>query len=284
MLPVLGSYPLRVSLVAALLTAASAQHRLRLALRARHEIIPCEDWTAVLLACAERPIRAVVVDLYATGTPELERLRQLRARYPRTTIILYVTMARGRAVELFDAARIGADALVVMDENDSPGTLLGVLERAESKSLAGLITRSLSQSTDPLVRETLLLAVARVHEHLTGAVLARLLAVRTSTLRDRLAESGFPPARRLITWARLIAAAYGLEDRTRSADRVAGMHGFASGSAFRNICQRYLHATPSEIRARGGADYALRCLLRQVQNGSATKAPGRASRSPVVIF
>lgn len=51
--------------------------------------------------------------------------------------------------------------------------------------------------------------------------------------------------------------------------------GYPSGSAFRNTCQRYLHATPGEIRARGGAAYAVRALLRQVQ----AKNPANRMRS-----
>jgi hypothetical protein len=55
-----------------------------------------------------------------------------------------------------------------------------------------------------------------------------------------------------------------LEDRHRSADRIALALDFPSGSAFRNTCQRYLQATPLDIRARGGAAYVIRTLLGKV--------------------
>jgi hypothetical protein len=36
---------------------------------------------------------------------------------------------------------------------------------------------------------------------------------------------------------------------------------FPSGSAFRNTCQRYLKATPQEIRSKGGAGFAANAFL-----------------------
>jgi hypothetical protein len=70
----------------------------------------------------------------------------------------------------------------------------------------------------------------------------------------------------VLTWGRLIVAGHLLEDKHRSADRVAAALEFPSGSAFRNVCQRYLGATPSEIRDRGGSSYVIRSLLAHVQD------------------
>jgi AraC-like DNA-binding protein len=106
--------------------------------------------------------------------------------------------------------------------------------------------------------------------------LARLLALPRRTVSQRLANAGFPPPQRLLTWGRLIVAAHLLEDRHRSADRVALSLDFPSGSAFRNTCQRYLHATPKDIRSRGGAAYVIRAMLRQM---SVTEKPGTPARS-----
>jgi AraC-like DNA-binding protein len=76
-------------------------------------------------------------------------------------------------------------------------------------------------------------------------------------LAKHLEHAGLPSPQRLLTWGRLIVAAHMLEDPHRSADGVAQALHFPSGSAFRNTCQRYLEATPSEIRSRGGAAYAV---------------------------
>ena len=110
------------------------------------------------------------------------------------------------------------------------------------------------------VRDAVLLCVTRAHERLSPEALARLLALPRRTVSQRLAASGYPPPRRLITWGRLIVAAHLLEDKHRSADRIATSLDFPSGSAFRNACQRYLGATPGEIRARGGAAFVMEKL------------------------
>jgi hypothetical protein len=62
-----------------------------------------------------------------------------------------------------------------------------------------------------------------------------------------------------------------LEEPQRSAQRVASALEFPSGSAFRNTCQRYLHAAPREIRARGGAEYVIRTMLAQLQSASSSR-------------
>ena len=74
-----------------------------------------------------------------------------------------------------------------------------------------------------------------------------------------------------------------------SAERVARALEFPSGGAFRNTCQRYLRASPHEIRARGGAAYVIRTLLGQVRLGPSVPAapdqerPRRARRLSLAI-
>ena len=167
----------------------------------------------------------------------------------------------------------GVDGLVILGEDDAPRPLLAVIEQSESKSLAGMVRRSLD-GIDASVADALLLAISRAHERLTPLDLSRLLALPRRAVLHRLADAGFPPPQRLLTWGRLILAAHLLEDKHRSADRVALTLDFPSGSAFRNTCQRYLRATPGEVRAGGGAAFVLRALMDEVRN------PAPAGASP----
>ena len=132
-----------------------------------------------------------------------------------------------------------------------------------------------------------MLAVTRAHERLSPQGLSRLLAHPRRAVTQRLEAEGFPPPQRLLTWGRLIVAGHMLEDRHRSADRVASTLEFPSGSAFRNSCQRYLHATPGQIRSRGGAAYVVRTLLRQVNSRVTSSVEPRARtavRTPTVAI
>lgn len=267
-----------MGIIATLIPQPLHVSRLRTALRDRHELRECADWPALVHVCDREPVRVAVLDLYWDQAPNFEWVRQLKQRLPRLTLVAYVDDAADRGHDFFDAGRAGVDGLVIAGLDDSPRPLLALIEAAESKSLAGLVRRSLD-GIDPIVADAVLLAVTRAHERLSPQALTRLLAQPRRAVTMRLAAEGFPPPQRLITWGRLIVAAHMLEDRHRSADRVALTLDFPSGSAFRNSCQRYLHATPGQIRARGGAAYVVRAMMRQVQANVASASEPR-SRSP----
>ncbi len=275
-----------MGVIATLLPQPLHVQRLRHAIRDRHQLAECEDWAALGRACDREPVRTAVVDLYADGTFGVDRVRRIKQRLPRITVLAYVTMAPDRAHDLFEAGRAGVDGLVLAGEDDAPRSLLARIEGAESRSLAGVIRGSLEGFED-FVGDAVLLAVSHADERLCSTDLARLLALPRRTVAQRLTRQGFPAPHRLLTWGRLIVAAHMLEDLHRSADRVAAILDFPSGSAFRNTCQRYLHATPGQIRSRGGAPFVVRSLLRQVHDRLAsTSEPRRRSpaRTPALAI
>ncbi len=275
-----------MSIVATYLPESQHVQRLRAAVRDRHELREYRDLQSLARACDREPVRVAVVDLFAGGSHGVEAARQMKQRLPRLTLVAYVTMTRDRSHDLFDAGRAGVDGLVIADEDDAPRPLLAVIERAEASSLSGFVRRSLD-GVDPFIVDLLLLAVARAHERISPAALARLVALPRRGVTQRLAAEGFPPPQRLITWARLIVAAHMLEDEHRSADRVALGLGFPSGSAFRNACQRYVRASPGQLRERGGASHVIRILLRQVHSrvvSDGEPRPRSVVRSPALAL
>ena len=263
-----------MGVIATLLPTASHLQRLRTAIRDRHQVVTCEDWSELLTVCERQPVRVALIDLFVDGKANFERVRHLKQRLPRLTLIAYVSFNADRAHDLFDAGRQGMDGLVIADQDDAPRALVALVEHAESRSLGAVVRRSL-EDIEPTIRDAVLLAVTRAHERLSPEGLARLLALPRRTVSQHLSAAGFPPPQRLLTWGRLIVAAHLLEDRHRSADRIALALDFPSGSAFRNTCQRYLHATPKEIRARGGAAYAIRAMLNQTRTTNAPATTGR---------
>jgi AraC-like DNA-binding protein len=264
-----------MGVIATLLPNAIQIKRLRTAIRDRHELVACDDWETLMRVCERQAVRLAMIDLFAHGRANFEHVRQLKQRLPRLTLIAYVTFSPDRTHDVFDAGRQGMSGLVIVDQDDSPRALLALVEQAESRSLSSVVAASLT-NVDPAIRDAALLAVTRAHERISPEDLARLLALPRRTVSQRLATAGFPPPQRLLTWGRLIVAAHLLEDRHRSADRVAAALDFPSGSAFRNTCQRYLHAAPHEIRARGGAAYVIRAMLRQT---GVDRDPGSSPRT-----
>lgn len=250
--------------LAVTLLPALSNERLRVAVGERYAVEERADWEELTRACEARPVQLAVVDLFADGAPNFERLRVLKRRFPTLAIVAYVTPSAERARDLFDAGRVGLEGLLLVDVDDDAPSLLATLERAQARGLVSLLRLALAaraQAVSPLVRDAVLAAVVRAHERLTPTGLARLLAVPSRVLSRRLAEVGMPAPNKLLIWGRLLVAARLLEDSARSADGVATALAFPSGSAFRNTSQRYLAATPGEIRARGGASWVIERFL-----------------------
>jgi len=256
-----------MGVIATLLPDERCQERLRQAVRDRHAVVGYASWDALTSACADPAVHLAVVDLFAEGgTARFDRVRQLRLRCRRVSLVAYVAPLPHRARDLFDAGRAGFDGLLLLDVDDTPAQVRALIEQAEARGVAALLRDHLD-GVHALTRNAVLLAVTRAHLHLNARRLADILAAPRRSLVARLAADGFPPPQKLITWGRLIVAAQMLEDEQRSADSIAGALDFPSGSAFRNSCQRYLHATPGEIREHGGASFAVGRFLAAVGRG-----------------
>ncbi|HSJ63332.1 MAG TPA: AraC family transcriptional regulator [Gemmatimonadaceae bacterium] len=259
----------RVALIATLLPNPLSAMRLRTALRDRYTLRSCESLAELLDVCGTSAVSTVVVDPYDSRShaPDFEPLRQLKRRYPSVSIVLYVSLPPATAQHMFEMGRLGLDALVVSDQDDSPTHLLARIEQSGARALADSV-RSALGDLRPTARDAVLTVVARAHERLSPESLARLLGIRRKLLAERLAEAGFPSPQPLIAWGRLIVAARMLEDEQRSADSVALALEFPSGSAFRNTCQRYLRLAPQQIRASGGAAYVIQAFLEHRRDGA----------------
>jgi len=266
-----------MGVIATLLPNAEHVQRVRVAIRDRHELLVCDDWASLIRACERQPVGLALIDIFAGAQPHFDRIRQIKRRLPRLTLIAYVKFEQERARDLFDAGRQGMDGLVLAGQNDAPRALLALVEQAESRSLGTIVRQSLA-GLDPVAVDALLVSVTRAHERLSPDALAQLIALPRRTVSAHLLRAGFPSTQRLLTWGRLIVAAHMLEEPRRSAQRVATALAFPSGSAFRNTCQRYLHAAPQEIRSRGGAAYVIRAMLTQLNAASTVGAAAQSGR------
>src|ERR1700759_2182997 len=108
-----------MGVIATLVPNPSHLLRLRTAIRDRHQLVLCDDWDAVLATCESQPVRLAIVDLFAGGRANFERVRQLKQRLPRLTMIAYVAVNSDRAHDLFDAGRQGMDGLIIADQDDA---------------------------------------------------------------------------------------------------------------------------------------------------------------------
>lgn len=253
-----------MALIAALLPNQIQISRLHTAVRERYHILPCDSWEQLRLTCAEHAVTIALIDTVASaGEPPFEALRKLRVRFPSVTLVLYTASPPTTGRDLFEAGRFGIDGLVLVDHDDDPLRLLALIEQAEARGVLGHVRDALGD-VRPIVRDAALVAITRAHQRLSPDRLAKVLGVRRKTLATWLAAAGFPSPARLIAWGRLIIAARLLEDESRTVESVALSLDYPSGSAFRNVCQRYLQATPQQIRAAGGTAMVIAAFVRDI--------------------
>jgi AraC-like DNA-binding protein len=242
--------------LAALLPDSARMNRLTTAARDAHTVLPCASWVELEQACKDDTVSLAILDLFADGKAQFDVIRRLKLRAERITIIAYVTATPQRARDLFDAGRAGIDGLLIAGEDDTPAAFRAVLERAEARGVAHSVRPHL-KGYGPIVQDAVLVAITRAHLRLTSQRLVSILSTNRRTLLTALSKARCPAPQQLITWGRLVVAAQMLEDIGRTADGVARALDFPSGSAFRNTCQRYLGATPQEIRANGGVSWVV---------------------------
>ncbi|MBX6330456.1 MAG: helix-turn-helix domain-containing protein [Gemmatimonadaceae bacterium] len=271
--------------VATLLPNSTYVQRLREGLRDHFTLVPCATWGELLGTCAREAVSVAVVGLFSPNetSETFDWLRQLERRFPSVTVVAYTAIPPARPRDLFEAGRFGIEGLIIEGEDDAPARLRALVEQAEARGLLDLLRPAMA-AANPLVRDALLVAVTRAHQRLSPERLARILGVRRKVLAARLAEERFPTTQRLIAWGRLLVAAKLLEDGGRTADSVAAALGFPSGSAFRNTCQRYLHAAPLEVRSSGGARFAVDAFVTACRSGAMRPVTRRGARAAAAML
>ncbi|MBA3560594.1 MAG: helix-turn-helix transcriptional regulator [Gemmatimonadaceae bacterium] len=242
--------------------------RLRAAIGERYDVLTCESWAQLMNTCERKAVATAIIDPYVGSTDQVafDELRLIKRRFPSVTVVIYLA-SPATPQHLFELGRFGLDGLVVADHDDQPRRFQALIDQAEARGLTDTLRRAIG-AVKPTVRDATLLATTRAHQRLSSASLARILGVRRKVLAERLQQAGFPSPQPLLAWGRLIVAARMLEDPERSADSVAAALEFPSGSAFRNMCQRYLGAAPGDIRTRGGAGYVIAAFLAQIENAA----------------
>lgn len=91
--------------------------------------------------------------------------------------------------------------------------------------------------------------VVTIGQH--GRDLAKTLHLSRRTLLRWCQRAGLPAPRRLLAWMRVLLAAELLDDPGRTVLSVAHTCGYSSDSGLRRITQKFLGASPTELREQG---------------------------------
>jgi AraC-like DNA-binding protein len=240
-------------------TDAKFRERVRQACGTEYQFQTVADWEGLLEAIREAPPAALaVVDPYeprlpgANGRGELApALRALLAEYPSTAVLAALEVRPERFDDLRTLGRWGVVQVISLDHDDTPYSISRRLQAARGRPMRALLEEVLPPETSGRARAILEAAtdVVTAGEH--GRDLAGALHLSRRTLLRWCQRSGLPAPRRLLAWMRVLLACELLDDPGRTVLSVAHTCGYSSDSGLRRITQKFLSASPTELRERG---------------------------------
>jgi AraC-like DNA-binding protein len=218
------------------------------------------DWETLQEAVRESPPAAlVVVDPYEpapgyrrNGRAELSpALRSLLMEYPSLAVLAALEVRPDRFDDLRTLGKWGVVQVISIDHDDTPHSIAQRLRGARGRPLRALLEEVLPPETSGRARAIVEAAtdVVTVGEH--GRDLASSLHLSRRTLLRWCQRAGLPAPRRLLAWMRVLLACELLDDPGRTVLSVAHTCGYSSDSGLRRITQKFLGASPSDLRDHG---------------------------------
>ena len=216
------------------------------------------DWRALDEGIREAPPGSMaVVDPYASAdgavrqrTPSSE-LRDMLTAYPSTPFVAALEMRVEAHEDVRLLERWGVVQVVAIGHDDTVVAISRRLRSARGRPMRALLEQVLPPETSGRARAIIDAAadVVMMGEH--GRDLAETLNLSRRTLLRWSERAGLPPPRRLLAWMRILLACELLDDPGRSVLSVAHSAGYASDSGLRRITQKFLRASPTELRETG---------------------------------
>ncbi len=240
--------------------------RVRAATRGGYAVQEVADWTALRAALREAaPSTLVVVDPYfGSGSRLAPDLLHLLADFPSTPVVATLKLDPDATADLFTLGDWGVTEIVTLTHDDTPNALRERLRGAQGLPLKVLLDSLLPHDL-PAQARTIIDTAADVVAR-GGAIqdLAARLGISERTLRRWCEAGGLPPARKLLTWMRLLLAAELLDDPGRTAVGVARAFGYSTGTNFGKAMHAFAGAGPTALREQGASASASRAFLARL--------------------
>ncbi|MCX5762907.1 MAG: helix-turn-helix domain-containing protein [Gemmatimonadetes bacterium] len=187
------------------------------------------------------------------------------AKYSTVGMVGIVRRSQVEGSALVRLVRAGAHALLMADDRLTTLDCRRVLTEAIVRSGVCAPGMGLLAASPPGVRPLLEYGLRYAHESTTVANAARALNVHRKTLFWWCVEAGVPAPQQILGWCRLLAAAALLDDEGRRVDHIALDLDFPSGTALRNLLQRYVGLSPAKLRTLGASRH-IHHLFRRALN------------------
>lgn len=198
------------------------------------------------------------------GKSLLDLVLEVRTSFPNTMLAVTCPLVDRQTLvrDLLTTGRAHVDAAFVL-EGLTQDALYRLLVQSRSRAARRWVAESLARSVPPICRSVWLHVLGSA-QPLSAHEIARLLGMKSRTLRSHLAAQGLPSIGELALWARLLAAARLLDEPRHSAARAAQELGFGSVGALRSAMKRHVGMTPAELRIHGGVAPAVRAFFARI--------------------
>jgi AraC-like DNA-binding protein len=246
------------------------------------------DWSALHDAVRESPPASlVVVDPYEhvpgsggrrNGQSSLSpALRTLLTEYPSTAVRAAIEVRPDRFDDLRMLGKWGVVQVISLDHDDTPFSISQRLKAARGRPLRALLEEVLPPETSGRARAILEAAtdVVTVGEH--GRDLAGSLHLSRRTLLRWCQRAGLPAPRRLLAWMRVLLACELLDDPGRTVLSVAHTCGYSSDSGLRRITQKFLGASPTDLRENGAFRRSAAAFVVELKETRRARTTGSAA-------
>ena len=247
-------------------------HYLQTMLGGSPAVVGCGSPAELSAAVVTRDVSVVLLDLHRERDRELACLvRGLRGQFPDLVIAVLCEFTAPLVQRCVALVRAGADACLFQGTDDTRRALCATLAEARLGRIAESVATQLAPHLAPPAMTIVRAVLRRVDCSPSVDDVAADLRVHRRTLVNRLEAAGCPGPAELISWCRLMVAGHLLESPGHSVEHVALRLGFGSGTALRNMLQRYLGMTPGQLRARGGGAWIVSAFHGRLRAGMETR-------------
>lgn len=244
------------------------RERMRQASGSEYHFHALPDWETLVDTIRDAPPAAlVVVDPYegTNGSRHLSSsLRSFLREFPSVAVLAALEVEPGRHEDLRQLGDWGVVQVISLNHDDTPFAITHRLREARGRPLLSLLEEILPPETPGRARAILAAATDIVAVGGHGRDLAQTLGLSRRTLLRWCGRAGLPPPRRLLAWMRVLLAAELLDDPGRTVLSVAQICGYSSDSGLRRITQKFLTASPSDLRSGGAFQRAGAAFVKEL--------------------
>lgn len=264
--------------VVALVTDASSREAIRAELAELASVEFCTSARELFRLASDRKTALVFTEPRdAAGRRTAPVLQSLAVISPRVQVVIYLELS---VRDVRDALERWASGVIVRGREQIAPTLRTALARAPRIGSPGRVLEGTAALVPPEVRRFFIHCAWRASRLATAREAAAGLRIPYRTLAVQLAMAALPSPKEVLSWYRLLHAAWHMELSHSSRERVAADTGFSSGAKLAATLRRHADISWTELRERVGFNGLLESFEERIGTRAQRTRGSSASESP----